>query len=60
MAQSMEEIAKEITLAWLNTMAGGAAKTEVSGKDAGKAGDFVGDFYLAILKKVDSQRASTG
>jgi len=57
MAESMEEIAKEITIAWLNNIGAGAAKNEVSGKDADKAGNFVGDFYLAVLKKVDTQTA---
>jgi len=58
MAQSSEEIAKEITIAWLSTqVAGTPAKNEFSGKDADTAGNFVGDFYLAVLKKVDTQTA---
>jgi len=61
MAQSSEEIAKEITIAWLSTQtigAGTQAHREFSGTDADKAGEFVGEVYLAILKKVDTWTAS--
>ena len=60
MAQTSPEIAKEIVVAWVNQVGGTQAKSEFSGKDAQKNGEFIGKMYKAVLEAVKQGRDSLG